>query len=158
METIDIIKELCKNKGISMAQLENDLEYGNGSLAKAKSMSADRLYKVAQYFGVSMEYLITGKTINEADDEVSILRQQQAILMDINKISQLLTEYYKKIDECKDNLIKLKKDYNLLESKKKKYVEVEPTTSKQEDKWSFPWEIPPFDPSIADNLPFDKKN
>lgn len=139
-----------------MAQLENDLEYGNGSLAKAKSMSADRLYKVAQYFGVSMEYLITGKTINEADDEVSILRQQQSILMDINKISQLLTEYYKKIDECKDNLIKLKKDYNALENKKKKHVETETIAPSSDIKWSLPWEVPAFDPSVID-LPFDNK-
>ena len=119
METIDIIRQLCSQKGISLAQLESDLEYGNGSLAKSKNMSADRLYKIAQYFGVSMEYLITGKTITEADDEVSILRQQQSILMEINKVSQLMSDYYKKIAECQEKLNQLKKDYSRLESKKK---------------------------------------
>lgn len=119
METLDIIRRLCKEKGISISQLESDLEYGNGSLAKSKAMSAERMYKIAQYFGVSMEYLLTGKTINEADDEVSILRQQQAILMDINRISQQMSDFYKKIAECQDKLTSLKTEYNKLEGKKK---------------------------------------
>lgn len=130
METLDIIKQLCKDKGISISQLENDLEYGNGSLAKSKTMSADRMYKIAQYFGVSMEYLITGKTINEADDEMSIIRQQQAILLEISKISQLLSDYYKKIDECKDRLVGLKRDYSKLEAQKAK-LEGSPTIKKE---------------------------
>lgn len=120
METLDIIKQLCKDKGISVTQLENDLDYGNGSIAKSKgNMSAERMYKIAQYFGVSMEYLLTGKTISEADDEVAVLRQQQSILMDINKISQSMSDFYKKIAECQNKLTALKKEYNKLESKKK---------------------------------------
>lgn len=123
MEALDIIKQLCKEKGISLAQLESDLEYGNGSLAKAKSMSADRMFKIAQYFNVSMEYLMTGKTIDETDDEVASLRQQQSILIEINKISRDMAEYYKKINECQTQLSTLQAKYNELELKKKKRPE-----------------------------------
>ena len=123
METLDIVKELCKEKGLSIAQLESNLNYGNGSIAKSKgNMSAERMYNIAQYFGVSMEYLLTGKTISEADDELSVLRQQQSILMEINKISQMMSDYYKKIAECQDKLTTLKKEYNKLESKKKQRI------------------------------------
>ena len=150
METIDIIRQLCSQKGISLAQLESDLEYGNGSLAKSKNMSADRLYKIAQYFGVSMEYLITGKTITEADDEVSILRQQQSILMEINKVSQLMSDYYKKIAECQDKLNQLKKDYSKLETKKKSS---EASSSPNEDPLKYPDLFDLF--SNDDELPFN---
>lgn len=119
METLDIIKELCEKKGISISQLENRLEFGNGSLSKSKNMSADRLYQVAKFFNVSMEYMMTGKTISEADDEMTKLRQQQSILMEINKISQQMSEYYKKIAECQNRLSDLKRDFSKLDSKAK---------------------------------------
>lgn len=119
METIDIIRQLCADKGISVSQLENELGYGNGSLGKSKNMLGDRLYQISQYFGVSMEYLITGKTLTETDDEIALLRQQQSILMEINKINQTLNDYYKNIDICKDKLTALKDDYIKLEARKK---------------------------------------
>lgn len=121
METLDIIKQLCKEKGISIAQLESDLDYGNGSLAKSKSMSADRMYKIAKYFGVSMEYLMTGKTITKADDEVAILRQQQSILKDISSINDKINDYYKGIAACEAQLKSLKQEYDQLELKKREF-------------------------------------
>jgi transcriptional regulator with XRE-family HTH domain len=115
METLDIIKQLCNQKNVSISQLEADLGYGNGSIAKSKSMSADRLYKISQYFGVSMEYLLTGKTINETDDEMKVLKKKQDILLDINRVSLEMSELYKKISDCQKNLTSLRDQYMLLE-------------------------------------------
>ena len=129
METLDIIKQLCKDKGISISQLESDLDYGNGSLAKSKSMSADRMYKIAQYFDVSMEYLMTGKTITKANDEVAILRQQQSILKDISSINDKINDYYKGIAACEAQLKSLKQEYDQLELKKREFN----TTSAKDD-------------------------
>lgn len=63
MNNVDIIKELCGKKGISIAKLERDLGIGNGTIAKSSSnfMRSDRLKAIADYFGVSMEYLMTGE-------------------------------------------------------------------------------------------------
>lgn len=58
MNTFDVIKTLCKSQGISISSLEKDLGYGNGSLAKAKVIPSDRIYEIAKYFNVSMEYLM----------------------------------------------------------------------------------------------------
>lgn len=58
MNTFDVIKTLCKNQGISVSSLERDLGYGNGSLAKAKVIPSDRIYEIAKYFNVRMEYLM----------------------------------------------------------------------------------------------------
>ena len=149
METLDIVKELCKEKGLSIAQLESNLNYGNGSIAKSKgNMSAERMYNIAQYFGVSMEYLLTGKTISEADDELSLLRQQQSILMEINKISQMMSDYYKQIAECQDKLTSLKKEYNKLESKKNPNAQMTIQSDNTDNKWTV---------SVPPQLPFDSE-
>jgi len=63
MNNLDIIKDLCKEKGISISKLEKTLNIGNGAIAKSTSnyMRSDRLKAIADYFGVTMEYLMTGK-------------------------------------------------------------------------------------------------
>lgn len=119
MDALNVIKQLCEKKGVTITQLENDLGYSNGSINKAKSMSADRIYQIAKYFDVQMEYIMTGKTISEADDEMALLRQQKSILMEINKVSQAITAHYKEIAKCQDQLTALESDYNAIEQKKK---------------------------------------
>ena len=61
MESIDVIRNLCKQKGISISALEKELGFGNGSLGKAKKIPAERIRAIARYFNVSMEYLMTGE-------------------------------------------------------------------------------------------------
>ena len=130
MEVLDIIKQLCKEQNVTIAQLESALDFGNGSIAKSKgNMSADRMYQIAKYFKVPMEYLMTGKTIQEADDEVAIIRQQQSILLEISKVNEKLSEAYKTLDKCKDELAQLKADYNKLELKKRKAIPDTPEPS-----------------------------
>lgn len=70
MSTYEIIKELCKKSGIAQTALETELGFGRGSIGKLRngSTTAERLQKIADYFGVSVEYLTTGKensTYNE---------------------------------------------------------------------------------------------
>jgi len=60
MTSLDIIKSLCDGRGINISLLEKELGYGNGSLAKAKKMPAERIHEIAKYFNVSMEYLMPG--------------------------------------------------------------------------------------------------
>lgn len=68
----DRIKNLCKEKGITIARLEKELGFANGTIASTKSnnMRSDRLKAIADYFHVSMEYLLTGKTDEELFEEV----------------------------------------------------------------------------------------
>lgn len=61
MNTSEIIRSLCKEKGISVKTLEVELGFSNGSLTKGTALRSDRLYEVAKYFGVPVEYLMTGK-------------------------------------------------------------------------------------------------
>lgn len=62
MDASEVIKMLCKKKNITIAKLERDLNFGNGTIAKsASTMRADRFKAIADYFGVTMEYLMTGE-------------------------------------------------------------------------------------------------
>ena len=66
MNTYEIIKELSKEKKISIRQLEMKFGYSNGYLAKWKNNTpnADELSKLADYFEVSVDYLL-GRTDNK---------------------------------------------------------------------------------------------
>ncbi|PEH49341.1 helix-turn-helix domain-containing protein [Enterococcus faecium] len=60
MNTYEIIKELAKEKKISIRQLEIRFGYSNGYLAKWKTNTpnSDELVKIADYFNVSVDYLL----------------------------------------------------------------------------------------------------
>lgn len=60
---VDRIKALCKQKKISIRQLEIAVGVGNVNIARwdTQRPRVDQVYNVAQYFGVSMEYLLTGE-------------------------------------------------------------------------------------------------
>lgn len=61
METNERIKKLCKERGVTIQRLEIELGEKPTSIAKVSSNSkAEKLYKIARYFGVTVDYLITG--------------------------------------------------------------------------------------------------
>lgn len=64
---LDRIRNLCLRKKISIAKLERDLGFANGSIAKSdEKIQANRLNAIAEYFGVSMEYLLYGRFRNSS--------------------------------------------------------------------------------------------
>ncbi|MEG0830664.1 MAG: helix-turn-helix transcriptional regulator [Anaerovoracaceae bacterium] len=67
MSTYDIVIDLCKTRGIAPTALEKELGFSNGSIGKMKknNTSAKRLQIIADYFGVSLEYMLTGKEITQ---------------------------------------------------------------------------------------------
>lgn len=60
MNTYEIIKDLAKEKKLSIRQLEIDFGYSNGYLSKWKNNTpnADELSRLADYFNVSVDYLL----------------------------------------------------------------------------------------------------
>lgn len=64
MTTYEIIKRFCDERGLAVTALEQELGFSRGSLGKIKdgrTMSADRAQKLADFFGCSVEYLMTGE-------------------------------------------------------------------------------------------------
>lgn len=54
------IKSLCSKNGISITQLEKNLSLGKGTICNWKNGNpgVDKLQKVAEFFGVNIQYLI----------------------------------------------------------------------------------------------------
>ena len=60
---VDLIKSLCNKKGITVSALGVELGLGKNSITRwdENKPSVDRVQKVADYFGVSVDYLL-GRT------------------------------------------------------------------------------------------------
>ena len=56
---VDRLETLCKQHKTNFSKLEKTLGFANGSLKKSDpaKIGADRVRKLADYFGVSMEYI-----------------------------------------------------------------------------------------------------
>jgi transcriptional regulator with XRE-family HTH domain len=65
------IESLRKSKKISQGKLEKELGFSNGSISKWKTSmpTLERLQKIADYFGVTINYLMNGE-----EDNVSLYR------------------------------------------------------------------------------------
>ena len=65
--TFEKIKELAKQRGITLVQLEEKLGYSRNTLYKLKTQkpNAERIAEIADYFNVSTDYLL-GRTDNPA--------------------------------------------------------------------------------------------
>lgn len=63
------VEKLRKKENISQGKLEELLGFSNGSINKWKTSmpKADRLQKIADYFGVTVDYLLSG---NDDNDEL----------------------------------------------------------------------------------------
>ncbi len=66
MSVLEKIQNLCKENDITISQLEKELQFGRGTLYKwaNSSPTSDKLLKVAQYFSISVDYLLENDTSN----------------------------------------------------------------------------------------------
>ena len=72
MDTLEKIKNLCKQKGITVQQLEKDIGERPTAIAKISSNSkAEKRDKIAKYFDVTIEYLIRSDEAQSVIDRVT---------------------------------------------------------------------------------------
>lgn len=62
----EAVKTLCDKKGISIQSLETELAFGRRTIYKWKTIkpSVDKVKRVADYFNVTVDYLLSN-AINE---------------------------------------------------------------------------------------------
>lgn len=62
MSAYETVMDLCKKSGKTPTAVERELGFGRGSIGKMRTseMTHSRLAKLAEYFGVSVDYLMTG--------------------------------------------------------------------------------------------------
>ena len=101
MKSTEIIRALCAQKGISIAKLEKDLNLGNGTIASSKSsyMRSDRLKAIADYFHVSMEYLMTGEDPTAAD--IPLSPEERSLVIAYREANETTKDNIRKILDIK---------------------------------------------------------
>lgn len=79
------IQQLCKQSGISMNQLEDQLGFGKGYISKLgkSTPNVTKIQKIAEFFGVSVDYLMTGE--DSAKPELSV-KDERDIAKDLENI------------------------------------------------------------------------
>lgn len=99
MNLFERVKELSASKNIAISRLEQELGLANGSIRKwSKTIpSGDRLEKVADYFHVSVDYLLGRE---EKQDELLFLRGGDKLTTEereeLKKILQMSADVYLK--------------------------------------------------------------
>ena len=66
MALFDRVKQLCISKGTSLSKMEKEIGISSGASYKWKnsSPSMEVLEKMSRYFGVSVDYILTGNDSN----------------------------------------------------------------------------------------------
>lgn len=98
MTLLEKVKDLCESHDETLASLERKLDFGNGTIRRwdATTPSGDKLAKVADYFNVSIDYLLGRKgptvthTQEDAPDENFIILSRNAKKLSPEKRKQLL--------------------------------------------------------------------
>lgn len=81
------IEDLRKSRKISQGKLEKELGFSNGSISKWKTSmpTPERLQKIADYFGVTIDFLMTGKEETIANSELTV-KDEREIGKDLDRI------------------------------------------------------------------------
>lgn len=85
MTTKDRIKELCKERKISVNKLETDLGFGTGYVSKLDKSTPNtkKIQLIADYFKVSVDYLMNGKepefSIEMAETDVALSNMEKRV-------------------------------------------------------------------------------
>ena len=82
MNSVDRVKNICKERKIPISRLERDLGFSNGYISQLKkgTFPADRLNSIANYLNLSPQYIMTGQE-NETeqyyhDEETAQMAQE----------------------------------------------------------------------------------
>lgn len=98
------IRQLCKENGISMRRLERDNEFGNGLVSKwsHSSPSVSYLQKVANYFGVSINYLLGEKEVEKFGSKYefpqNIVAESREDAYSVDEEQQRMKAMHQKLD------------------------------------------------------------
>lgn len=86
------VKELCKEKGISLNKLEQEIGVASGYLSKLDNPGIRTIKLIADYFDVSVDYLI-------AEKEVKFITETAKKDVLLTEMSSKIKEYALKLAE-----------------------------------------------------------
>lgn len=93
------IKDLCNHAGITITGLESTLGFARGSLSKIDNHkpSAEKLQKIADYFGIRVDWL-QGTSEYKTDDELFLsYSENNLVITDVIPLIQYGADWEDKI-------------------------------------------------------------
>ena len=93
MTTYETIKGLCDEKKIAVTALEKELGFGRGSIGKLRNSntSAERLQKIADYFNVTVDYLIGSENSSLDGKNALTAIDEKDIKIDLDNIMEKIS-------------------------------------------------------------------
>lgn len=115
MNSVELIKKICKERKIPISKLERDLNYGNGYIGQLKkgTIPSDRAIEIANYLKLDLQYLLSGENESKKEspninskDERDIQKKLSRIMNDIkNKEDSPLYYNGEEIDDTSLELL-----------------------------------------------------
>ena len=83
------IRTLCETQGITINKLEKTLEIGRGNIARwdKHKPNVEKVQAVANYFGLTTEYILTGENENKPTSEGELTETQREAMELVMKMS-----------------------------------------------------------------------
>lgn len=77
MDSVELIRNLCKERGIAISQLEKDCGFSNGYIRGLRRgiLPSDRAKIVADYFDISINYLLSGGNDESEPSSIGLYEQ-----------------------------------------------------------------------------------
>lgn len=114
MNSVELIKKICKERKIPLSKLERDLGYGNAYISQLRKgiIPSDRAMEIAKYLNIDLLYLLSGgeTTNNEVNltqrDERDIAKRLDNTLSDLENSQSALMFYGEPLDDETRELLK----------------------------------------------------
>ena len=99
------IKYLCEKNGVSMNKLESDCGFGRGYVSKLEKSTpnSQKLQKIADYFNISLDYLMTGETNQHTETKICL----NSRIENDSELRSALGKYFELSDAKKKHVLEL---------------------------------------------------
>lgn len=105
MNTVERIKQICKERKIPISKLERDCGFSNGYIGQLRkgTVPDDRLLIISKYLNESIEYIMNGEDVQwdpaeqKMEYTISLSEEEQEILMNYRKADDTQKEMIRRI-------------------------------------------------------------
>ena len=110
MDSVELVKKICKERKIPISRLEMDCGFSNGYIRKLKEgkFPSDRIQIIANYLDVSVDYLMTGNevefTVEMAETDLALSNMNKRMKEYALKMAALSNENQELIMQMIDKL------------------------------------------------------
>ena len=101
MDSVALVKSICKERHIPISKLERDCGFSNGYIRKLKEgkLPSDRLQIIADYLDVSVGYLLKGKRTSEEQKAVVDLFAGSSVFITLSPKESDLIKKIRKLND-----------------------------------------------------------